>query len=112
MPVRGLLVAVVVFGILGRQVCIGRRSTRSAEEAKEASGGASKLVTIKDEDMQKIEIHRRDSAPVIVERDKSKQWQMRALRRLGASIRRPRPVLPPRTPDFSTIAWSMKNPQT
>ena len=72
-----LLVAIVVLGVLAGGVYWSEKH-KSAEEAKEASGGAAKLVTIKDDDVQKIEIHRRDSAPVIIERDKSKQWQMRA----------------------------------
>ncbi len=77
MPVRGLLVAVVVLGILAGGVYWSEKH-KTAEEAKDASGGASKLVNIKDEDIQKVEIHRRDSPPVVIERDKSKQWQMRA----------------------------------
>jgi hypothetical protein len=77
MPVRGLLVAVVVLGILAAGVYWSEKH-KSAEEAKEASGGASKLVSIKDEDIQKVELHRRDAPAVVIERDKSKQWQMRA----------------------------------
>jgi hypothetical protein len=77
MPVRGLLVAIVVLGVLAGGVYWSEKH-KAAEDAKEASGGAAKLVTIKDDDVQKIEIHRRDAAPVIIERDKSKQWQMRA----------------------------------
>jgi hypothetical protein len=77
MQVRGLLVAIVVLGVLAGGVYWSEKH-KAAEEAKEGSGGAAKLVTIKDDDVQKIEIHRRDTAPVIIERDKSKQWQMRA----------------------------------
>src|SRR4051812_44416768 len=77
MPVRGLLVAVVVLGILAGGVYWSEKH-KTAEEAKETSGGASKLVSIKDEDIRKVEIHRRDLPPVVIERDNSKQWQMRA----------------------------------
>ena len=66
MPVRGLLVAIVVLGVLAGGVYWSEKH-KAAEEAKEASGGAAKLVTVKDDDVQKIEIHRRESAPVIIE---------------------------------------------
>lgn len=76
MPVRGLLIAVVVLGILAGGIYWSEKK-KAAEEAKEASGGASKLVTLKDEDVRKIEVRRRGAtAPVVVERDKSNQWQM------------------------------------
>ena len=55
MPVRGLLVAIVALGVLAAGVYWSERS-KSAEEAKEASGGASKLVSIKDEEVRKVEI--------------------------------------------------------
>lgn len=78
MPVRGLLVAVVVLGLLAGGVYWSDRH-KAAEEAKEASGGASKLVTLKDEDVRKIEIARRDAAaPLVLERDKSNEWRMTA----------------------------------
>lgn len=76
MSVRGLLVAIVVLGVLAGGVYWSERS-KSAEEAKESSGGASKLVSIKDEDVRKVELRRRAGAsPVVVERDKANEWRM------------------------------------
>ncbi len=76
MSVRGLLVAIVVLGVLAGGVYWSERS-KSADEAKEASGGASKLVSIKDDDVRKMELRRRDSAtPVVLERDKANEWRM------------------------------------
>ena len=65
MSVRGLLVAIVVLGVLAGGVYWSERS-KSADEAKEASGGASKLVSIKDDDVRKVELRRRDSATPVV----------------------------------------------
>jgi len=77
MPVRGLLVAVVVLGILAGGVYWSERK-KTADDAKEATGGATKLVNVKDEDVRKVEIQRRGTPAVVVERDKSNQWQMRS----------------------------------
>jgi hypothetical protein len=76
MQVRGLLIAIVVLGVLAGGVYWSERH-KAVEDAKEASGGASKLVSLKDEDVRKIEIRKKAApAPVVVERDKSNQWQM------------------------------------
>ena len=76
MPVRGLLVAIVALGVLAAGVYWSEK-TKKAEEAKEASGGASKLVSVKDEEVRRIEIRRRDAAaPLTLERDKSNDWRM------------------------------------
>lgn len=77
MPVRGLLAAVIVLGILAGGVYWSEQRQK-AEEAKQASGGESKLVHVKDEDVAKIELHSLGASPVILERDKSRQWQMKA----------------------------------
>jgi hypothetical protein len=77
MQVRGLLVAVVLLALLGAGVYWSDRQ-KSAEEAKEASGDATKLIHIKDEAVRKMEIQRREAPPLVLERDGSNQWQMRA----------------------------------
>jgi Domain of unknown function (DUF4340) len=77
MPVRGLLVAVVILGILAGGVYWSERN-KAAEDAKEASGGPSKLVNVKQEDVRKVEIRRRDAPAVVLERDKANNWQMLA----------------------------------
>lgn len=77
MSIRGLLVALVILGILGAGVYWSERK-KAADDAKEASGGATKLVNLKDEDVRKVEIQRRGTPAVTIERDKSNQWQMRS----------------------------------
>lgn len=77
MSVRGLLVAVSILAILAGGVYWSER-TKSAEEAKESSGGATKLVSVKEPEIQKVEVRRRDTAPLVIERDKSNNWQMLA----------------------------------
>ena len=77
MSVRGLLVAVVVLGILGRR----RVLVRAQEGSTKRQGGErrrNKLVNVKDEDVRKVEIRRRDASPLVIERDKSNQWQMKS----------------------------------
>lgn len=75
MSIRGLLIGVVLLGILAGGVYWSDRQ-KKAEDAKTAEGGATKLATIKEAEIQKIEIHKRDGAPTALERDKSNQWAM------------------------------------
>lgn len=77
MQVRGLLVAIVALGLLAGGVYWSERN-KAAEDAKAASGGDTKLVQVASDDVRRLEIQRREAAPVVLERDASKQWQMRA----------------------------------
>ena len=77
MSVRGLLVAVVILGILAGGAYWSERN-KAAKEAKEASGGETKLVSVKEEDVRKVEVRRRDASPLVIERDKSNNWQMQS----------------------------------
>jgi hypothetical protein len=75
MSVRGLLVAVVALGLLAGGVYWSERK-KAADDAKDSSGGATKLVSIKEPDVQKVEVRHRDTPPLVIERDKSNNWQM------------------------------------
>ena len=77
MSVRGLLVAVVILGILAGGAYWSERN-KEAKEAKEASGGETKLVSVKEEDVRKVEVRRRDASPLVIERDKANSWQMQS----------------------------------
>lgn len=77
MPVRGLLAALVVLAALVGAAYWSERN-KAAEDAKQASGGESKLVSVKEDDVRKVEIRRANAPAVVLERDKSNQWQMAA----------------------------------
>ena len=76
MQVRGLLIAIVILGLLAGGVYWSDRQ-KAAEEAKEASGGAAKLIHVQNEAVRRMEIQRRDAPPLVLERDNANQWQMR-----------------------------------
>src|SRR5687767_2470888 len=75
MSTRGLLVGAVLLAVLAGAVYWSER-TKTAEESKDSS--ASKLVSIKDEDLSRLEIRRLGAEPVVVERGKNNQWQMKS----------------------------------
>ncbi|HYP09083.1 MAG TPA: DUF4340 domain-containing protein [Bryobacteraceae bacterium] len=77
MQLRGLLIAIIALGLLAAGVYWSDRH-KTAEEAKDAGGGASKLIQVASEDVRKLEIQRKDAPAILLERDASKQWQMRA----------------------------------
>jgi hypothetical protein len=77
MPVRGLLVALVVCGVLAGLVYWSDK-TKTAEEAKAAAEPANKLLKIKDEDVRKIEIVHKDTPPTVIELGANNQWEMKS----------------------------------
>lgn len=74
MSIRGLLAGAIVLCLLAGAVYWSNR-TKQAEEAKSVSA-SPKLVSIKDEDVRRVEVLRKDQPPVIAERDKSGGWQV------------------------------------
>ena len=91
MQVRGLLVAIVVFGLLaGRRVLVGQAEVRRRGQGSERR--PAKLVTFRKKTMRKMEIHRRDAAPVVIERDNANSGRCARPKR-GAWIRMRRAVL-------------------
>lgn len=79
MSLRGLGIGAVLLAVLLGLVYWSDK-TKKAEEAKSSSDSANKLVSIKDEDVRKVEIVRKDApAPVIVERAAAdKSWEMKS----------------------------------
>jgi hypothetical protein len=77
MPGRGLLVALVLFGVLAGLVYWSDKS-KKAEEAKGGPDAANKLVKIKDDEVKKIEIVRKDSPLAVIERGANNQWEMKS----------------------------------
>jgi hypothetical protein len=77
MPARGLLVALVVFGVLAGLVYWSDKA-KTADEAKSAAEPANKVVKIKDEDVRKIEVVRKDAPPTVIERAANHRWEMKS----------------------------------
>jgi hypothetical protein len=76
MSARGLLVALVLCGVLAGLVYWSDK-TKKEEEAK-GPDSSNKLVTVKDEDIKKIEIVRKDAPPTVLERGANNNWEMKA----------------------------------
>jgi hypothetical protein len=76
MPARGLLVALFALGVVAGLVYWSDK-TKKAEEAKSADS-PNKLVKVKDEEVQKVEILRKDAPPTVIERGTTNEWQMKA----------------------------------
>src|SRR5688572_349671 len=78
MSARGLLVALVLCGVFAGLVYWSDK-TKKDEEAKSAADSPNKIVkNVKEEDVQKIEIVRKDSPPTVLERGSNNEWQMKA----------------------------------
>src|SRR5688572_3436290 len=81
MPVRGLLVAVMALAIVGG-LSYWSDKTKKAEETKAGTESTNKLVKVKDEDVRKVEIVRRNAPPTVVERGGGNQWELKSAERL------------------------------
>jgi hypothetical protein len=77
MPARGLLVALVLLCICAGLVYWSDK-TKTAEEAKGGADAANKLVKVKEEDVAKVEILRKNAPPTIIQRGGNKQWEMKS----------------------------------
>ena len=78
MSARGLLVALVLCGVLAGLVYWSDK-TKKEEEAKGGADAANNIIkNVKDEDVRKIEIVRKDVPPTVLERGANNDWQMKA----------------------------------
>ena len=73
MQVRGLLIGLVMLAALGGAVWWSERNPPPADS--KGSTDSPKLVSLKEDDINRIEIVRRDEQPVVLQKDKS-GWQM------------------------------------
>ena len=107
MSVRGLLVA-SLFLACSPEACIGPSGTNRQKKPRKRAA-ATKLVNIKDEDVRKVEFRRRDGAtPVVIERDKANEWQMRSPEPWRVD-QTPQAAWPPRIPGSAMTVWSKKS---
>jgi hypothetical protein len=75
MPSRGILVAVILLAGLAGAIYWSDKS-KKAEDAKPPADAAPKLVSIKDDQVNKFEVKRKTGDDTIVEKDQSGKWRM------------------------------------
>src|SRR5215213_4460045 len=79
---RGLLVALVALALLVGGVYWSEKA-KVADEAKPPKDAPPKLVSVQEDQVQKIEIRKQGAEPTLVEKDKS-TWQITAPKPLPA----------------------------
>ena len=78
MSVRGLGIAAVLLAVLLGLVYWSDKTQKAEEEAK-SSNPANRVVNLKEDDVRKVEIARKDSAPLVMERPAAdKSWEMKS----------------------------------
>ncbi len=83
MGLRRLLIAVVLLAALGSLVYWSNRA-KKAEADKPVAGASPKLMSIPEDQFQKIEIRRAGAETTLVEKDASGKWEVTAPRKLPA----------------------------
>jgi len=73
MSLRGLLIGVIALAVLGGTAYWSEHN-KKPEDTK-GPNDSPKLVSLKDEDVSRVEIRRKDAEPVVVQKEKS-GWQM------------------------------------
>lgn len=82
---RGLLISVVLLGVLAGGVYWSNKA-KTAEEAKPPKDAPPKLLAIPEDQIQKIQIQKKGAEPTVLERDKSRKWQIVAPKPLAADL--------------------------
>jgi hypothetical protein len=77
MSTRGLAVAVAILAVLVGLAYWSNKTKQQEEDAGKSGDTSKKLVKVKDEDIRKVEIVRKDGPPVIVEKS-GNDWQMKS----------------------------------
>jgi hypothetical protein len=75
MRIRGLLIALVVLGLLGGGIYWSERA-KKAEEAKPAADAPPDVLKVPEDQFQRIELRKRDSEPIVLQKSASGQWEM------------------------------------
>lgn len=76
MSARRLLIAVLLLAALGGLAYWSDKAKKSEEAKSGTASDASKLVKVKDDEIQKIEVVRKDQGSVVIQRNKSNAWEM------------------------------------
>jgi hypothetical protein len=75
MKLRGLLIGVALLAVLGGLAWWSERQQK-AEEGKPPKDAPPKLVSIPDDQIQQVEIAKREGAPLTVKRGSSNRWEI------------------------------------
>src|SRR5436189_289884 len=83
MPVRGLLAGAVIFAVLAGAVWWSETKNKKDDTTAAAKSDSPKLVSLKDDDVTRVEIKQKDSEqPVVLQRGKS-GWTMSSPRQVS-----------------------------